>query len=216
MHQISSQILITLAFALIGGSCGYGSIKLSRLLIRRRHLDDQLPQRVETIIPIITGLLFGIGYLAFGLSVQLGYLMCMALLAVMVSITDLKHRIIPNELIVAIFFITAGFALIGKMEFDWLSSLWGLLVCLVVFLLPALFGNKIGMGDVKLAAAIGFAAGLMGSMLTIFLMGVLILFSGFFHFNPTVSFLKSMLPMGPFLMTAFMVIQVFISLSAII
>ncbi|MEZ4627541.1 MAG: prepilin peptidase [Eubacteriales bacterium] len=33
----------------------------------------------------------------------------------------------------------------------------GLVVCFVIFFLPSLFGKQVGAGDVKLAAAMGFA-----------------------------------------------------------
>lgn len=208
MDQTLSQIFITLAAAALGAAAGMGLIGLSRILMRRRGLYDQLPKKIRIALPVFLALLYVAGYLFFGLTVKLGYLMCLAVLALMISLIDIKHRIIPNELILGIFIITAGFVLIGGMKFNWLSSLLGMLICLVVFLLPALFKNSIGMGDVKLAAAIGFAAGLMGSLYTIVLMGTLILLASLFRYNPTISFLKTMLPMGPFIMTAFMVIKV--------
>jgi leader peptidase (prepilin peptidase)/N-methyltransferase len=208
MDQMFSQILISLAAAAIGAAAGIGATALSRILMRRRGLDDQLPKKIHIALPIVMALLFTAGYLFFGLTIKLGYLMCIAMLALMISLIDIKHRVIPNELILSMFILTAGFVLIGKMEFDWLSSLWGMLICLVVFLLPALFKNSIGMGDVKLAAAIGFSAGLMGSLYTIVLMGVLIIITSLLRYHPTVGFLKTLVPMGPFIMMAFMVIEV--------
>lgn len=208
MDQMLSQIFITIALALLGGGLGYGATELSRFLMRQRDLEDELPLRIRIILPILIALLFASGYLYLGFTVKMGYLMCMIILTAMISLIDIKHRVIPNQLILTILIITAGFVLIGKMEFDWISSLLGMLACLVVFLLPALKGGQIGMGDVKLAAAIGFAAGLMGSLYTIILMGFLILITTIFRYHPSVSLFKTMIPMGPFIMTAFMIIQV--------
>ena len=208
MDLLISQILIALAFAIFGAGSGYGATKLAQLLLRRRSLDDYFPTRVIVIIPIILAIAFASGYIYFGLSVEFAYLMCMAALTAIISLTDVKHRIIPNQLVIAIFALTIGFVFIGGMAFDWLSSLWGMLLCLAIFIIPALKGGGMGMGDVKLAAAIGFAAGLMGSLFTIVCMGLLIILAALFRYHPKVDYLKSMIPLGPFIMTAFMVIQV--------
>jgi|WetSurMetagenome_2_1015567.scaffolds.fasta_scaffold304155_1 leader peptidase (prepilin peptidase) / N-methyltransferase len=207
MQPYISNIIIFLGLALTGAAIGAASLQLSRLLMRQRGLADQISQKAQIILCLVLAAVFAIGYLMIGINAAYVYLMCIAALTLMISLIDIRHRVIPNQLILAIFGITALFALTGWLDFDWLSSLAGLGVCLVVFLLPALRGTKIGLGDVKLATAIGFAAGLTGSLLTIIIMGVLILIATIYRYNSAAFALKSMIPMGPFIMMAFMVIK---------
>lgn len=208
MPEQISNILIPIGLALLGAGVGVASLKLSQLLMRQRGLVDSISRKWQIILCAALAIVFAAAYLISGFTATYAYLLCMATLSLMISVIDILHRVIPNQLILAIFAITAVFALTGWIEFDWLSSLAGLGVCFVIFLLPALWGKKIGVGDVKLAAAIGFAAGLFGSLLTIIVMGLLILFMMLYRYLPVVSTLKTMIPMGPYIMLAFMAIEI--------
>ena len=180
----------------------------SRLLMARRRQEAALPRLFSLILSLSFGLSFAAVYCLNGVSLDLFYLLLMAVVSVLVFITDLRHRLIPNPLILAILIITALFALAG-MAFDWLDSLLGMAACLLIFMLPAFWGKKIGMGDIKLAGALGFAGGLMGGLYTVVLMGLMILAWLYLRRIPLVDYLKTLIPMGPCMSVAFMAVLVF-------
>ncbi len=179
-----------------------------RLLMARRGQEAALPRLFSLILSLSFGLSFAAVYCLNGVSLDLFYLLLMAVVSVLVFITDLRHRLIPNPLILAILIITALFALAG-MAFDWLDSLLGMAACLLIFMLPAFWGKNIGMGDIKLAGALGFAGGLMGGLYTVVLMGLMILAWLYLRRIPLVDYLKTLIPMGPCMSVAFMAVLVF-------
>ena len=77
---------------------------------------------------------------------------------ILISIKDIKERKIPNTLIVAIYLIGILNLISGLVSYA--ESIEGLLIMPVVILLVSkLFKYKVGLGDVKLISAIGFALG---------------------------------------------------------
>ena len=135
------------------------------------------------------------------------YLMLMLVVAACAFYIDAKERIIPNELVLAILALAAVFGLTGAVSFQIVQSLLGLAACFIIFFVPSLFGKKVGAGDVKLAAAMGFALGLVGSLYAIACMGVLVLGYALLDSRlPLSQRLKAMIPMGPFLALALIVV----------
>lgn len=121
---------------------------------------------------------------------------------------DLRHRIIPNELILILLATAAASSLLGFTGADILSSLAGFAVCGVLFTIPFLFGKKVGGGDVKLAAAIGLCAGLQNALLCIIIMGMLILLYTFVQRSTFLAFLHQFIPMGPFVTAAYFLLLI--------
>ena len=77
---------------------------------------------------------------------------------ILISIKDIKERKIPNTLIVAIYLIGILNLISGLVSYA--ESIEGLLIMPVIILLVSkLFKYKVGMGDIKLISAIGFALG---------------------------------------------------------
>jgi leader peptidase (prepilin peptidase)/N-methyltransferase len=102
-----------------------------------------------------------------GVTLRALYLMLVLVVAASVSYIDTKHRVIPNELVLAVIVLSAAFGLTGVISFHIGSSLLGFAVCFAVFLIPCVWKRRIGAGDVKLAAAMGFALGLTDSLYAI-------------------------------------------------
>ena len=150
------------------------------------------------------------------LSAETVYLFLMAFIAATIAITDIHHRIIPNELVISIIVLTLIFGIPAELgvkgfpEFNVFMSLIGLAACFFIFMLPAFLHKNVGAGDVKLAAAMGFALGLSNSLLAIVLMGSLILASCFLQRSmPAMEYLKKQIPMGPFLSAAMAFVLIF-------
>jgi len=202
------DLFITDLMFVLGAAVASLVAPVYRLLMAKRGLDGSLPPLLPPLLSLAFGLLFAAAYWLVGPEPRLYYLLLMAVVCVLVFLSDLNYRLIPNPLVLAIFIITAVFALLG-MEFDWLDSLLGMAVCLALFSLPAFWGRKVGMGDIKLAAAMGFAAGLLNGLFTVALMGMLILVWIRFRRIPLVDYLKTLIPMGPCLAASFLAVQVF-------
>ncbi len=81
-------------------------------------------------------------------------------------------------------------------------------VCFIIFLLPAALKKQVGAGDIKLAAALGFCAGIPGCLYAIALMGVLImLYIMLARREPLLLMIKKLVPMGPFMAAALIAVQ---------
>jgi len=122
---------------------------------------------------------------------------------------DAKHRVIPNELVLSILILSAVFGFTGAIAFNVWQSLLGLAVCFIIFLVPSFFGKQVGAGDIKLAAAMGFALGLVGGLYAVAAMGALVLLYVLLERDvPLIQRFKTMIPMGPFLALALIVMSI--------
>lgn len=141
-----------------GVLCGAGT------WVSRRWLEVR-PRRWEVLLCTVIGLVLG-GWLAAGVAGWRALLLGVVLVGVLVtaSLVDLHERIIPNE--VVLFALLAGAVLqyVPPVE-SWLYPLWGLLFGFgLLFLLAVVYRGGMGMGDVKLAAAIGLFLGWPGTV----------------------------------------------------
>jgi prepilin signal peptidase PulO-like enzyme (type II secretory pathway) len=179
------------------------------LLLKRRGYAQMLERKHFWILFSCMAVIGGVIGWQAGVSFRGLYLFLLLFVAACVFYIDAKHRIIPNELVLAILVFALVFGLTGAIRFNIWQSLLGFAVCFVIFFIPALFGKKVGAGDIKLAAAMGFALGLTGSLYAIAGMGVLVLIYILFdHRMPLPQMLKTMIPMGPFLTLALVAVSI--------
>lgn len=194
---------------LLGAAMKPLSDPLSKRLLTVRNKEYQETRKMYLLQLLITTLLgCGIGY-RFGFSLEGLFLILLLYVGNVISFTDIQCRIIPNDMVLTIFGIKLVFGIlaltnVGDLpKWDPLLSLAGFGALALIFFLPAIFGKKIGYGDIKLAMAMGFAAELMPGLYAICLMGALVLLYGFLQRQvPFMGFLKMDFPMGPFLCTA--------------
>lgn len=195
------QVVLPVIYgAALGAVLAVPARLLCNFLFQQRGI-EQTMERLHFLILLIGMALLGgvIGWQA-GVTFRGLYLLLLLFVSACVFYTDAVRRIIPNELVLAILVLAAAFGFSGAIRFQIWQSLLGLVVCFVIFFLPGLFGKAVGAGDVKLAAAMGFALGLMGSLYAIAGMGVLVLLFVLLDRRlPLAQRLKEMVPMGPFL-----------------
>lgn len=197
---ISGGVLAVLARLLCG------------LLLKQRGFEPTMERKHFWIMLAGMALVGGIIGWRAGVSFRGLYLLLILLVAACAFYIDAKHRVIPNELVLSILVLSAVFGLTGAIQFDILYSLLGLVVCFVIFFLPSLFGKQIGAGDVKLAAAMGFALGLTGSLYAIACMGALVLLYTLLDNRlPLAQRLKEMIPMGPFLAIGLVAVSIILA-----
>ena len=179
------------------------------LLLKQRGIAGQMERKHFWMLLAGLVLLGGVIGWRAGVTFRGLYLMLLLLVAGLAFLIDATHRIIPNELVLAILVLAAVFGLTGAIRFQIWNSLLGLAVCFVIFFLPGLFGKQVGAGDVKLAAAMGFALGLMGSLYAIACMGALVLLYAVLDQSmPLPERFKKMIPMGPFLALALVAMSI--------
>jgi prepilin signal peptidase PulO-like enzyme (type II secretory pathway) len=112
----------------------------------------------------------GLGWLAYvqmGWSVKSFFLALEAWFFLAVAVIDLEHRKVLNRMLLPVLPVLALFHLWAGLP-NLVSALLGATLGFGLFLLLALIKpGSIGMGDVKLAGLIGFAAGLPGGIIAL-------------------------------------------------
>lgn len=210
--QTAIRILLS---ALLGAGCGWGALCWAHNLLQSRNREDRVSRRVLPLL--VTAAAICGGGMGYCIREWLPLAAALAILAVgiTVAICDLLCRIIPNPTVLAIFVVKlllitmALLKVPGAPAFGILSSLGGMVCCFLVFSAPGLLGKQVGAGDIKLAAAMGFLLGFGNALLAIALMGVLIL--GYCMVQrrmPLLTFLKTNIPMGPFIAAGMMLVCV--------
>jgi len=179
------------------------------VLLKKRGLCLRMERKRTLLLAAGMALAGGIIGWRAGISLRAAYLFLLLLAAGCVFCIDAMHRIIPNELVLAVPVLTALFGFTGYIPFSIVSSLTGLAACFVIFFIPGALGRNIGAGDVKFAAAMGFALGFAGSLYAVAGMGVFVLIYLLLGRGmPIAEKLKQAIPMGPFLSLALMAVAV--------
>jgi leader peptidase (prepilin peptidase)/N-methyltransferase len=169
-----------LALAL-GFTAGEALTAYAGWIVRLRRGDPGEPLMTGAAAASIAN---GLGWLLAALlgptalrSVELGAVVSAA---VALTLIDARIRTIPNDLVAALLCVEAALAFLegGLAQFP--GRLVGLLCALTLFLVAMLLAGpgKVGGGDVKLAAAAGFAAGFPDVLAAILLMALLASLTG--------------------------------------
>ena len=205
-ERILLLLLRVICFALTGVLSGILGIFLARRLLRDRSLVYSLSPKTEFAFCSAMALPGGaVG----GYTTGWVFPVCGALLICICTaftVTDQMHRIIPNQTVLAVLGLKlfgglpSLFGVQGFLPFDPVQSLIGMAVCFAIFSLPGFFGKHVGAGDIKLAAAMGFFLGFEYALIGIVFMGMLvIIYSVLQRKVPFPAFLRTQIPMGPFL-----------------
>jgi len=161
-------------------------------LVRSVPPSSRLP-----LVTAATALLGGACGLAFGLTLEAlaGALFCWAL--VVVTRTDLEHRLIPDRIVLPGTLAVLALRTLDDPSVEWVVA--AVAAGLVLFLIVLVYPRGLGMGDVKLSAFLGAGLGVAV---------IAAMFVGFFAaFVPAAVMLvrhgkdarKKAIPLGPFL-----------------
>lgn len=198
--------------SVLGIGCGCGALAWVCRMFRTRGREERL-SRTEQILLLVGAAVCG-GVIG---SFTNGWLPMVATMAVLTvgmaaAVSDWVCRIIPNPTVLAVFalklllMVGAMLKLAGAPSFSVLSALGGMVFCFLLFSAPGLLKRKVGAGDIKFAAAIGFLLGFEGALLAVAAMGMLILaYSMLQRKVPLIAFLKTDIPMGPFIAAGMMI-----------
>lgn len=201
------QTVIRIFFtAALGAGCGWAALLWAHRMLQTRKREERVSRRAQSIL-VMAAALCG-GGIGFCTDQWLPVAAALALLiiGIAVAVSDWLCRIIPNPTVLAVFTLklllmaAALLHLPGAPTFGVLSSLGGMAFCFLIFFAPGLLGKRVGAGDIKLAAAMGFLLGFGNALLAMVIMGVLILgYSMVQRKLPLLAFLKTDIPMGPFI-----------------
>lgn len=134
-----------------------------------RHCGARIPVAYP-LVELTTALLVAASFFAFGPSAEALVASFFCAVLVVVSATDLAHRIIPNRVVLPAAAITLAARTALDPSLEWLLGAFG--AALFFFLAAVAYPAGMGMGDVKLALLLGAALGatvpvaLMAGMLT--------------------------------------------------
>ena len=213
-HKLGPLELIPVfSFLFLGGKCKKCKTKISWYY---------------TIFELLTGILFMISYLKFGLSVECFISLVLVSVLVIIVISDYKYYIIPDEiLIIGLILISIGsfirgatsietFSLVGGFKDLGITLGYGVLSFGFMFILKLvgdfLFKKEsMGGGDIKLMFVIGMVLGFPLSIVAVFLSSFIAL-----PIALIMARRKSNheIPFGPFLSVATLILY-FFSVNAI-
>lgn len=153
---------LVIGTALAGAAIG---ALLPRVVVRYSPVaDSPLPSPSRPLLAAATAALFALVALVLGLSWELPAYLFFAAVAVVLTVIDLRHHLLPNAVVLpalGIGFLLLALAAAG--ENAWgalLRAVLGALTLFVLYLVLALISPAgLGMGDVKLAAVLGLFLG---------------------------------------------------------
>ncbi len=167
---------------------------------------------------VITGLLFLIGFLYYGMSISYYIYLVSISLALIIFVSDFKYMVILDSTLViaSIILLVLRYFEVG-IQGTLYSCLYGLILFIIMFLIR-LLGNflfkkdSLGGGDIKLAIYMGILLGYYNYGLRLGI--IAIMFSAFLALPYALVSLylnkKNELPYGPFLISAAIIVFVFI------
>lgn len=148
------------------------------------------------LIELLNGILYVLLYLKYGFSINTVLYCLAASLLTVISLIDLRHKIIPDGLIISGVSIGIIFIITGNMVTD---RLLGAATGLVLFLGIAAVTNAMGGGDIKLMAVLGLMFGIGGILfitLFSFVTGAII---SLILLTLKIKSRKDEIPFGPFI-----------------
>ena len=149
------------------------------------------------------GVLWLVSALLFGFTLRaLEYLYVFSA-CVILSVTDISIRKIPNGMLIAIIGSALCLILAGMSPMPLKYRIWGSVVGIGVFLFPLLLWKQVGVGDIKFAAVIGFYLGLHYTVFAmLFTSMALVLYMGFLYITKKGK-IHSVVALGPHLSIGF-------------
>jgi leader peptidase (prepilin peptidase) / N-methyltransferase len=161
-----SDVLTALACAVLGIGVGHLANRLAGPFPWSAPRERRLAVR-PPLVEVGTAALFALTAVRFGLSWELPAYLFLAGVAVLLTVIDVQHKLLPNRVLLPA--TGGGAALLTVAALgtgDWAALLragLGAVLLFVVFLFLALISPRsLGMGDVKLAALLGLYLGWLG------------------------------------------------------
>ena len=154
------------------------------------------------LVEVATPILFWLVYRQYGLSAYLPFVLAYTAILVLLTVTDLEHRLIQHIVMLPALLLAAAGSFFAP-HFGWQRAVLGGAIGFAAFYLFALIGRgALGEGDVVLAAFLGLITAFPNVVLAL-VYGILLggVVSGLLLLTRRAT-LKTFIPYGPFLMVA--------------
>lgn len=154
----------------------------------------------DSAAALLTAALFAFMHLRFGFSGAWAVGALLTALCVLITITDLAARIIPNGALLVFGVLLLAAVPFASPEPLWLHLLGAVCGSGILLLLAILSsGRGMGMGDVKLLAVLGWVLGLPGVLLALFFGSIIGLLAGLLQQASGGNKKRKTIPFGPYL-----------------
>lgn len=164
---------------------------------------------VNVFVPAICAFSFEALFLRLGFTIVLVKALVMTVILIIISFIDLRHKVIPDFIVVIALIIGMIFSFVVKGSF--IDTILGALVGGGIMLLLSLIPNAMGGGDIKFMFAIGAFLGVSKTLWAISLAFIIssVISIGLVLFK--IKGIKDYIPFGPFLsLGSFISLLVFI------
>ena len=205
-----------IAGALIGTVLKIPCDFIERILLSSRNIVYGHSKNENIIFHLIMAVMGAVIIWKQDFSFMAIYSFLILMICEMIAVIDLHHRIIPNDLMLLMIIIKIIFGIPnilgteGFPEFSILYSMIGFVAGFVIFAFPAVLSKNVGAGDIKLAASIGFCLGIMNLLYAIIIMGICVLAYTLIQSKMMIkTMLHDMIPMGPFIAVAMVIVMNF-------
>lgn len=171
---------------------------LSYILLRGKCKECKTAISIRyPLIEAITGLLFLISYLTFGLSAQLLIALPLSLILIVIAMIDIDTLEIYDRFQIMLFILALINLIISPLP--WIDHVIGFFIISIPFYIIALLTNGMGGGDIKLIAIAGFLLGYQATLVTFFISSLTGSIWAIYLMIFKKSGRKTQLPFGPFL-----------------
>ena len=192
------DVVAGLVGLLVGLAAGPLADRVATNAPARRPLLARTPRSSRLVlVTAATGLFGAAAGLVFGVTLEAFIATVFCWVLVVVTRTDLEHRIIPNRVVVPATVVILGLRTLDDPSVVWLLA--ALAAGAVLFAVVLAYPKGMGMGDVKLAAFLG--AGLGAAVAVAFFIGFLSAFvpAAYLLVKHGRAARKQAIPLGPFL-----------------
>ena len=177
------DLVPVISYLFLKGSCRYCKTRIS----------IQYP-----LVELLTSLLFVLVFYQFGLTPLAGLVAVLVSVLIVITFIDLKHQIIPDELVIIIF-VCGIISIFLSGRGIWEHIIGFFAVSIILLLIAFLSKGGMGGGDIKLMAAAGLFLGWKLILLSLMIASIIgsvvsIILLALKKVNR-----KSMVPFGPFL-----------------
>lgn len=204
------KLFLTIIIGIAGLIIGYKVPEFSQRIMQYKKGKDYTGIGKESfnimmLLCLLNGLIWGYSFYQLDNILYATIIAVLTTLGLIIAYIDVKIRIIPNELVLAILILGIVFQITYFGFTDLLGAAISMIVMMVVFTAVAGFVGfgKVGAGDVKLAGVMGLSLGYPLIVMAIGIMAVVLLIFILSGMALKKIYLSTMLPFAPFMIIGY-------------